>query len=67
MQRTKDSRKARFRAALALAGLTQEQWADREGITASHLSRVLAGERDSGRLMEKVSAFTEKVLKSNAA
>lgn len=67
MQRTKDTRKARFRAALALAGLTAEQWAEREGITASHLSRVLAGERDSSRLLEKVDAFTEKHLKTAAA
>lgn len=63
MQRTADSRKARFRAALALAQLTQEQWAEQNGVTASHLSRVLAGERDSMRLLEKVDAFTRKHMK----
>lgn len=60
MQRLQDNRKARFRAALALAGLTQKEWAEREGVTASHLSRVLAGERDSGTLNNKIDAFTRK-------
>ena len=65
MQRSDDTRK-RFRAALALAGLTQEQWAEQEGVTPSHLSRVLAGERDSQRLMDRLSAFTRKYVKSVA-
>lgn len=58
------TRKARFRAALALAGLTQEQWATEIGVTAGHLTHVLAGRRDSKTLIEKVEAFTKKHVKA---
>lgn len=66
MTRQKESRKARFRAALALAGLTQESWAEREGVTPGHLSQVLAGKRESRTLMEKIEGFTRVHLRSAA-
>jgi hypothetical protein len=67
MAKPDKSRKARFRAALALAGLTARQWADREGITAGHLSQVLDGKRESAALCGKVDAFTAKYLTKVAA
>jgi gp16 family phage-associated protein len=66
MPKTADRRKARFRAALALAGLTMEQWAEQNGITPSHLSHVLSGNRDSLTLIEKVDAFADKQLQAVA-
>lgn len=63
VKRTNAMRKARFRAALALAGMTQESWADREGVTPAHLSYVLSGTRESRSLTEKIDAFTRKHLK----
>ena len=57
-------RKARFRAALALARLTAEQWARENDITPGHLSLVLSGDRPSLSLCEKIEEFTEKHLKT---
>lgn len=56
------ARKARFRAALALTGLTAAEWAVRNGITAGHLSQVLAGKRESRSLEEKVDAFADRYI-----
>lgn len=67
MAKTRDSRKAQFRAALALAGKTAETWAEENGITAGHLSQVLAGKRESRALMEKVEAFTRRYMKTTLA
>lgn len=61
------ARKSRFRAALALANLTAEEWAESEGITAGHLSHVLTGKRESLTLCEKIDAFTRKQLKGTVA
>lgn len=57
MPRAKHSRKQLFRAALAMAGLTAEQWAASEGITAGHLSQVVTGKRESVTLTAKVDEF----------
>lgn len=50
-------RRKRFRAALDLAGHTQESWATTVGVTAGHLSQVLGGKRESAALTEKIDAF----------
>lgn len=63
----KTLRKRRFLAALALAGLTQEMWCEREGITTTHLYLVLAGKRESQRLIEKIEAYTEETLSQSAS
>lgn len=60
MRKVKNIRKARFRAALALTGHTQDSWAKQEGIAPSMLSQVLNGERVNDAVMEKVEAFTAK-------
>lgn len=57
-------RKARFRAALALARKTQEQWATENGITSGHLTHVLAGRRPSQTLLDKIDAFTKKYVRA---
>lgn len=56
------SRKARFKAALALAEQTAQEWCEREGITYPHLVLVLNGDRESQRLTEKVDAFIDQFL-----
>lgn len=50
-------RNRQFRAALALAGITQQEWAAQQGLTPGHVSRVLSGERESSRLMDKIDDF----------
>lgn len=54
------SRKARFKAALALAGITQTEWAEHQGVTAGHLGNTLRG-RESKVLEEKIDAFIAEV------
>ena len=60
------SRKSAFRAALALAGLNQREWAEQEGVTAGHLSLVLKGERESQRLTDRIDLFIAKHLPQSA-
>ena len=67
MPNTALTRKARFRAALALAGLTAEQWAEQNDVTPSHLSHVLTGKRESRSLTDKIDAFTKEHLPRGAA
>lgn len=55
-------RKARFRAALVLAGLTAREWCDNQAIGYPHLFRVLNGERESQSLDEKVDSFIDQYL-----
>jgi transcriptional regulator with XRE-family HTH domain len=57
MARAKAGRKQLFRAALALAGITARQWAEREGISESYLSLVLNGKRESVAVTEKIDDF----------
>jgi transcriptional regulator with XRE-family HTH domain len=59
--------KRRFRAALALAGLTQTEWARRQRITQSHLSQVLDGKRISVSLAKKIDAFIARRLATQRA
>lgn len=67
MRKVKNIRKARFRAALALTGHTQDSWAEAEGIAASMLSQVLDGKRTNPAVMQKVEAFTAKHVGEVAA
>lgn len=55
-------RKQRFQAALALTGMTQAGFADKHDIDPGHLSKVLSGERVSGKLVSKIDAFIAKYL-----
>lgn len=60
------TRKARFRAALAMAGLTASAWASQEKVTESYLSMILNGQRTNPDVEQKIAAFTERHLRSVA-
>lgn len=60
-------RKQRFQAALALAGMTQADFADKHEVDPGHLSKVLGGERQSKKLSAKVEAFIAKHLTGQQA
>lgn len=66
MPKPTNTRKARFRAALSLAGLLARDWAEENNISESHLSQVLDGKRVSKTLADKVDAFSRKMLKNVA-
>jgi hypothetical protein len=57
-----DARRRAFRAALALRGVTQGEWADAEGITEGHLSHVLNARRESKRLLLVVDEFVRETF-----
>lgn len=67
MPRTTATRKKLFRVALANAGMTARQWCEKQGISNGHLSNVLAGDRESRTLVEKVDLFIDKQLISISA
>jgi hypothetical protein len=56
--------RADFKAALALAELTAQEYAAREGVTPAHVRGVLAGSRASARLTDKMRAFVAAHLPS---
>lgn len=66
VQSGKPSRKSAFRAALALARMTQVDFARAHGVTPGHLSLVVNGERESARLTAIVDAFIAEHLPSMA-
>jgi hypothetical protein len=61
MRKLHPDRKARFKAALALAKIGVEEWAKEAGITRQHLNATLNDKRQSGTLIEKVDAFIAEV------
>lgn len=62
------SRKARFRAALALGRKTERGWAEENGISRFHLYAVLKGERRaSAELDAKIDAFIARHLDGAAS
>jgi hypothetical protein len=67
LRRERSARKARFRAALALARMTAKEWTIREKVTETHLYAVLKGERRSEKLTSKVDTFISKHLGEVAA
>lgn len=58
----KPTRKSAFRAALALAGMTQGEFAASQGVSDSQLSLVLDGKRQSDALDAAIDEFTAKHL-----
>lgn len=61
MPRIQSTRKARFKAACARAGISQGQWATDNEVERSHLFKVLNNSRESIRLTEKIDAFIASV------
>lgn len=62
-----ETRNRQFRAALALAGMTGEQFAAKRGISFGHLWQVVRGNRTSPALEAEIDAFIKKHLISNSA
>lgn len=64
MQQIGSTRKARFKAALALAGISQRVWAEAHEVTPEHLSMVISDiqPRESQRLEAEIDEFIEKVF-----
>lgn len=60
MPKVAESRKARFKAALALANTTVLAWCEEQGISTGHLYQVLNGDRESASLLERVDAYIER-------
>lgn len=67
MPRIDNTRKARFRAALIRAGLTQGEWAEKNEMVREHLNRVLNGHVLSPPVTEKIDAFIEEIEAKVAA
>lgn len=67
MRQIRPDRKRKFKAALALAGLTAQQWAEKEGVTRQHLNSTLNDESESKPLTEKIDAFIVEVGERVAA
>lgn len=61
------TRKRAFKAALAYAGMTVEQWCEQKGITPGHLYQVLRGGRESVSLLAEVDAFIATYTPQSAA
>lgn len=55
-------RRAEFKAAVAIARITIQQWCEDAGVSAPHLYQVLTETRESAPLLEKVDAFIAKHL-----
>lgn len=62
MAKAKTTRKQLFRAALAIADQTAEEWAVSEGITAGYLSAILNEHLTSLRLNDKIDAFIREQM-----
>ena len=67
MPRIDNTRKARFRAALIRAGMTQGEWAEKNEMVREHLNRVLNGHVLSPPVTEKIDAFIEEIEAKVAA
>ena len=61
MARKSVSRKARFKSALALSGMTAQDWCEKQEITYTHLYLVLRDDRQSKKLAATVDAFIASV------
>jgi transcriptional regulator with XRE-family HTH domain len=66
MSKTRTTRKAQFKAARALAGITVKQWAESRGVSFQHLNEVMEGRRESPRLDAEIDAFIAKYLDRKA-
>lgn len=59
-----NARKRQFRAALALAGMTAQQFAAEHQVSHGHLCAVARGDRDSEPLEQEIDRFIKKHLVS---
>jgi transcriptional regulator with XRE-family HTH domain len=61
-RKAKEKRNREFRAALALAGMSGQQFADKHGVSFGHLWQVARGDRDSDVLEPEIEAFIQKEI-----
>lgn len=61
MPKIRNTRKARFQSALIRAGMTQRDWATKNGMVREHLNRVLNGHFESKNVLDKIDAFIADV------
>jgi hypothetical protein len=59
-ERTAETRRAEFKAAIALARTTVEKWCADNDVTPGHLYQVLREVRESPPLIAKVDAFIDR-------
>lgn len=59
--RIRNTRKARFQSALIRAGMSQGDWAKRNGMGREHLNRVLNERIASPRVIDLIDAFIAEV------
>lgn len=69
MKRVANPRKARFLAALRIAGITMDEWAtsQRPKVAQGYVSNVLTGRRSNPDLERKIDAFAAKHLERTVA
>lgn len=67
MPKGKTGRKQLFNAALAITGLTAREWAEREGVTAGHLSMILADKRSNDEITKRIDAYVRKHMTGHTA
>lgn len=67
MNTNRNSRKTRFRKALIDAGTTARQWAKDNGISRTHLYRVLDDTGVSAPLTQKIDEFIRATRKAPVA
>ena len=61
MPRIHTSRKSRFKSACARVGLTQKQWAEKQGVGYTHLYLTLKDPKQSLLLAAKIDAFIAEI------
>ena len=61
MRKLRPNRKARFKAALALAGMGVDEWAKQECVTRQHVNATLNNPSESAALILKIDAFIADV------
>lgn len=67
VRNSRPTRKQRFKAALALAGMKSQDWASQHDVTVQHLNMVLNDARESATLVAEVDAFIEQFLPASVA
>lgn len=65
MKKSQANRKARFKAALALDGTTQKEWAGGQELTVQHIAMTLRGERESKKLIDAIDSYIQGVEKKS--
>jgi hypothetical protein len=61
MRKLRPGRKARFKAALALADLGVDEWAKKAGVTRQHVNATLNNPKESAALIAAIDAFIAEV------